>query len=73
MRKAGLADPEFEEKNNSVVVILKHANMESYENKILQYLKEQNTIANKQAREITGEEDKEKINEKRRYRGSWKS
>lgn len=61
MRKAGLADPEFEEKDNSVVVALKHANMESYENKILQYLENNDTIANKQAREITGEEDKEKI------------
>lgn len=61
MRKAGLTDPEFEEKDNSVVVVLKHANMESYENKILQYLKNNHTIANKQAREITGEEDKEKI------------
>lgn len=61
MRKAGLADPEFEEQNNCVAVVLKHANMESYENKILQYLETNNTIANKQAREITGEEDKEKI------------
>lgn len=61
MRKAGLADPEFEEKDNSVIVVLKHTNMESYETKILQFLKENETIANKQAREITGEEDKEKI------------
>lgn len=61
MRKAGLADPVFEERDNSVVVILKHANAESYENKIIEYLKKQDTIANKEAREITGEEDKEKI------------
>lgn len=61
MRKAGLADPEFEERDNSVIVVLKHENMESYENKILRYLEKNDTIANKQAREITGEEDKEKI------------
>ena len=61
MRKAGLADPEFEEIDGGVMVVLKHANMESYENKILNYLKQNNTIVNKQAREITGEEDKEKI------------
>lgn len=61
MRKAGLADPEFEEKDNSVIIILKHANAESYENKIINYLKDHDSIANKEAREITGEEDKEKI------------
>jgi len=61
MRRAGLADPEFEEKDNGVIITLKHANMESYENKILQYLRSNSIIANKQAREITGEEDKEKI------------
>ncbi|HOI97788.1 MAG TPA: ATP-binding protein [Candidatus Pacearchaeota archaeon] len=61
MRKAGLADPEFEEKDNSIIVVLKHVNMESYEKKILKYLERNETIANKQAREITGEEDKEKI------------
>jgi len=61
MRKAGLADPKFEERDNSVMIVLKHANMESYERKIIQYLKENKTIVNKQAREITGEEDKEKI------------
>jgi len=61
MRKAGLADPKFEEMDSSVVITLKHENIESYEEKILQYLKKNDTIANKQAREITGEEDKEKI------------
>ena len=61
MRKAGLSDPEFDEKDNCVVVILKHENMESYESKIVEYLKNHNTIANKEAREVTGEEDKEKI------------
>lgn len=61
MRKAGLADPEFEEIDNGVMVILKHANMESYEKKICNYLEQNITIVNKQAREITGEEDKEKI------------
>jgi ATP-dependent DNA helicase RecG len=61
MRRAGLADPEFEEKNNSVIVVLKHANAESYENKIIEYLEKYDSIANREAREITGEEDKEKI------------
>lgn len=61
MRKAGLSDPKFEEKDNSVIVILKHENIESYENKIIEFLKKQDSIANRDAREITGEEDKEKI------------
>jgi ATP-dependent DNA helicase RecG len=61
MRKAGLADPIFREADNNVIVILKHTDAESYENKIIEYLKTHNYIANKEARKITGEEDKEKI------------
>jgi ATP-dependent DNA helicase RecG len=61
MKKAGLADPIFKEEDNSVIVILKHADAESYGKKIIEYLKKNNYIANKEARSITGEEDKEKI------------
>ncbi len=61
MRKAGLADPIFKEGENSVFVILKHASAESYEHKIVEYLKKHDFIANKEARKITGEEDKERI------------
>ncbi len=61
MRKAGLADPVFREEDNSVIVILKHTNAESYEKKVIEYLKTHSYIANKEARKITGEEDKERI------------
>jgi ATP-dependent DNA helicase RecG len=61
MRKAGLADPIFKEEDDSVVVILRHTNAESYEKKVIDYLKMHNYIANKDARKITGEEDKERI------------
>ncbi|MFA5276059.1 MAG: ATP-binding protein [Candidatus Omnitrophota bacterium] len=61
MRTAGLADPIFKEVDDSVIVTLKHANAESYENKVIEHLKVHNYIANKEARKITGEEDKEKI------------
>lgn len=61
MRKVGLANPIFQEKDNTVIVVLKHANVESYERKIIEYLQKNSSIANREAREITGEEDKEKI------------
>jgi len=61
MREAKLSLPIFEEKDNYVVVTLKHSPIASYEEQILNYLKEKKQITNREARKITGEEDKVKI------------
>jgi len=61
MKKAGLKDPEFKELDNKVYLNLKHESAQSYENKILDYLEKNDSIANRDARNLLGEEDKEKI------------
>jgi ATP-dependent DNA helicase RecG len=61
MKNAGLKNPEFKEIDNKVYLVLKHESAQSYESKILEYLDENGSIANKDARELLGEEDKEKI------------
>lgn len=61
MKKAGLKEPEFKEIDNKVYLYLRHENARSYEQKILDYLNEHDSIANKDARDLLGEEDKEKI------------
>jgi len=61
MRDAKLSPPSFQEKNNYVIATLKHSPIASYEEQILNYLTKHKTIANKEARKITGEEDKVKI------------
>lgn len=65
MKRASLADPIFKEVdidgNQRVIVVLKHSSAKSYERKIIEYLKEFGSISNREAREITREEDKEKI------------
>lgn len=61
MRAAKLVPPVFEERDNYVAVILKHTPIASYEAQILKYLQNHPTIANREARKITGEEDKVKI------------
>jgi len=61
MREAKLSPPLFIEKDNYVIVILKHSPIASYEEQILKYLIENGKITNRDARKITGEEDKVKI------------
>lgn len=61
MRDAKLVPPVFEERENYVVVTLKHTPIASYEEQILEYMEKHQTIANREARKITGEEDKVKI------------
>ena len=61
MRKARLQDPSFEEIDNSVIVRLWHIPTETYEEKIIKFLEDNETIWNMKAREITWEEDKERI------------
>lgn len=61
MRAAKLMPPVFEEKDDYVIVTLKHTPIASYEEQILEYLQKHPDIANREARKITGEEDKVKI------------
>jgi len=61
MKKAGLKEPKFEEKDNHVYLYLKHENAESYEKKIMEYIEKKGSIANREARDLLGEEDKEII------------
>ena len=55
MNSAGLVPPSINEVGNSVVVILRHKKLASYEELILEYLGEHDWITNKIVRELTGE------------------
>jgi ATP-dependent DNA helicase RecG len=61
MRKAGLVAPEIKELDNSVVVTIKHQKLASLEDIILEHLKENEYITNKIVRELSGEEDVNKV------------
>jgi ATP-dependent DNA helicase RecG len=53
MHKIGLKEPSIQEKDNSVMVVLKHEPLASAEEAIMDYLGKHETINNKKAREIT--------------------
>ena len=53
MHEIGLKDPEIEEKDTDVLVIIRHEPLASPEEAILNYLEKHETIKNKTAREIT--------------------
>ena len=53
MTKLGLKEPVIIEKENSVVVIIKHEPLASPEESIMDYLSSHSTVNNKKAREIT--------------------
>lgn len=61
MKKAGLVEPEIKELDNAVVVTIKHQKLASLEDIILDYLKENESITNKTVRELSGEEDVNKV------------
>ena len=61
MKKAGLKEPVYKEEYSHVHLVLKHENAESYEKRILEYIKSNGSIANREARDLLGEEDKEVI------------
>jgi ATP-dependent DNA helicase RecG len=63
LKKAGLVDPIFEEKENSFVVTIKHQRLASVEDVILQYFEEnpEATITNKLVRQLSGEDDMQKV------------
>ena len=54
MSKLRLKEPVIEEKENSVLVIIKHERLASPEELVLEYLKTHSEIANKDARALTG-------------------
>lgn len=64
MKKAGLIDPIIEELDNAVKISIRHKKLASLENIIMTFLSESSlnrTITNKIVREISGEEDVNKI------------
>lgn len=61
MKKLKLKDPIIEEKENTVIVFIKHESLESPEEIIISYLKDHPTIKNSVAREITGVNSENKI------------
>ncbi len=54
MKDAGLKEPEIEERDNELVVIIRHEPLASAEDTIMKYLEAHPTIKNKEARTITG-------------------
>jgi len=61
MRKAGLVSPDIDEIDNNVVVTLHHRRLASYEEQIIDYLKTNDWITNKIARQLTGEDSENKV------------
>lgn len=63
LKKAGLVDPAFEEKENAFLVTIKHQKIASVEEVILSYLEENPTaeLTNKLVRQLSGEDDMQKV------------
>ncbi len=63
LKKAGLVDPIFSEKENAFVVTIKHQKLASVEDVILQYFSEtpDSSISNKLVRQLSGEDDMQKV------------
>lgn len=63
LKKAGLVDPLFEDKDNAFVVTIKHQRIASVEEVVLGYLDENPTaeITNKLVRQLSGEDDMQKV------------
>lgn len=63
LRKAGLVEPNFEEKENSFMVTMKHKRLASIETVIIEYLTQNPNkyITNLLVRQLTGENDVNKI------------
>lgn len=63
LKKAGLIDPVFSEKENAFVVTIKHQKLASIEDVVLQYFIEQpdSSISNKLVRQLSGEDDMQKV------------
>lgn len=63
LKKAGLIAPNFEERENSFIVTIKHQKLASIEDVVMQYLDENpgSSISNKLVRQLSGEDDMQKV------------
>ncbi len=63
LKKAGLIEPFFEEKENAFLVTIKHQKIASIEDVILKHLDQNpgSKITNKLARQLSGEDDMQKV------------
>ncbi|MDF3130764.1 ATP-binding protein [Kiritimatiellaeota bacterium B1221] len=63
LKKAGLVDPTFEEKENAFVVTIRHQMIASVEEVILKYLSDNpgSSVSNKLIRQLSGEDDMQKV------------
>ncbi len=63
LKKAGLVDPVFQEKENAFLVTIRHQKLASVEDVILQYFAENPgaSITNKLIRQLSGEDDMQKV------------
>jgi ATP-dependent DNA helicase RecG len=63
LKKAGLVDPTFEEKDNSFLVTVKHQTIASVEDVILKYFVDNpnSSLTNKLVRQLSGEDDMQKV------------
>jgi ATP-dependent DNA helicase RecG len=63
LKKAGLIDPVFEERENAFIVVMKHQRIASVEDVVMEYLFQnpEAIITNKLARQLSGEDDINKV------------
>lgn len=63
LKKAGLVDPLFNEKDNAFIVTVKHQKIASLEEVVLQYFDENpdGAVTNKLVRQLSGEDDMQKV------------
>lgn len=63
LKKAGLVDPVFQEKENAFMVTIRHQKLASIEDVILQYFADnpEASITNKLIRQLSGEDDMQKV------------
>jgi ATP-dependent DNA helicase RecG len=63
LKKAGLVDPVFQEKENAFLVTIRHQKLASVEEVILQYFVDnpEASLSNKLVRQLSGEDDMQKV------------
>lgn len=63
LKKAGLVNPIFKEKDNAFIVTIRHQKLASIEDVVLQYFADNNgtSIGNKLVRQLSGEDDMQKV------------
>ena len=63
LKKAGLVDPEFDEKDNAFIVTIRHQKLASIEDVVMKYFDDNPgaSIGNKLVRQLRGEDDMQKV------------